>query len=170
MRFSKLLMTWNIIRGQEQAYVAFHAKEFVPGLMAFGLHPVDSWFTMYGEGPQVVVGCDRLRQGGVAEAIKGGVQQHPGIVAGKRPSCAIGAVVAWRQADDEQWSLRIPERRHRPREIIRLRTTAIREKACQARAGAAFEQRRRGSHHALLFHRFEQGQRLPVGRLGLHSF
>lgn len=56
MRFSKLLMTWNIIRGQEQAYVAFHAKEFVPGLMAFGLHPVDSWFTMYGEGPQVIVG------------------------------------------------------------------------------------------------------------------
>ena len=56
MQLMKLLMTWDILPGQEQAYVDFNAKVFVPQLMKFGLRPVDSWFTLYGDAPQVTVG------------------------------------------------------------------------------------------------------------------
>lgn len=56
MQLTKLLMTWDIIPGQEQAYVDFNARVFVPQLMRFGLRPVDSWFTLYGNAPQVTVG------------------------------------------------------------------------------------------------------------------
>ncbi|MFQ5459371.1 MAG: hypothetical protein ACE5EL_01115 [Anaerolineae bacterium] len=52
----KLLMTWDIVPGQEQDYFEFNAKEFVPRLMDLGLHPTDSWFTLFGEAPQVCVG------------------------------------------------------------------------------------------------------------------
>jgi len=56
MQLMKLLMTWDIIQGQEQAYIDFNARVFVPQLMKFGLRPVDSWFTLYGNAPQVTVG------------------------------------------------------------------------------------------------------------------
>ena len=56
MQLMKLLMTWDIVPGQEQAYVDFNARVFVPQLMKFGLRPVDSWFTLYGNAPQVTVG------------------------------------------------------------------------------------------------------------------
>lgn len=56
MQLTKLLMTWNIIPGQERAYIEFNAKEFVPRLMKMGLHPMDSWYTLYGNAPQVTVG------------------------------------------------------------------------------------------------------------------
>lgn len=60
MQLMKLLMTWNIIPGREQAYIEFNAKIFVPQLMQFGLQPMDSWFTLFGDVPQVTVGwvCD----------------------------------------------------------------------------------------------------------------
>ena len=56
MQLVKLLMTWNIIPGREQAYIEFNAKVFVPQLMQFGLQPMDSWFTLWGDVPQVTVG------------------------------------------------------------------------------------------------------------------
>ncbi len=56
MQLTKLLMTWNILPGQEREYIDFNAKEFVPRLMKLGLRPVDSWFTLYGDAPQVSVG------------------------------------------------------------------------------------------------------------------
>ncbi len=56
MQLMKLLMTWNIIPGQERAYIEFNAKEFVPRLMKMGLQPMDSWYTIYGDVPQVTVG------------------------------------------------------------------------------------------------------------------
>jgi hypothetical protein len=56
MQLTKLLMTWDIIPGQEQAYIDFNAREFVPRLMKMGLQPMDSWFTLYGDAPQVTVG------------------------------------------------------------------------------------------------------------------
>jgi hypothetical protein len=52
----KLLMTWDIVPGREQAYFEFNAKEFVPRLMRMGLRPTDSWFTLFGDAPQVSVG------------------------------------------------------------------------------------------------------------------
>ena len=73
MQLMKLLMTWDIVPGQEQAYVDFNAKVFVPQLMKFGLRPVDSWFTLYGEAPQVTVGwvtddVDVIRRAVASEA------------------------------------------------------------------------------------------------------
>lgn len=67
MPLYKLLMTWNIIPGQEQAYVEFNNDEFVPRLLKLGLQPMDSWFTIFGEVPQISVGwvsddADLLRQ------------------------------------------------------------------------------------------------------------
>lgn len=56
MQLMKLLMTWNIIPGREKAYIKFNGDEWVPQLMEFGLRPVDSWFTLYGQAPQVTVG------------------------------------------------------------------------------------------------------------------
>ena len=56
MQLTKLLMTWNIIPGQERAYIEFNAREFVPRLMKMGLHPMDAWYTLYGDAPQVSVG------------------------------------------------------------------------------------------------------------------
>ena len=56
MQLMKLLMTWNIIPGQEPAYIEFNAKEFVPRLMKMGLQPMDSRYTIYGDVPQVTVG------------------------------------------------------------------------------------------------------------------
>ena len=56
MQLVKLLMTWDILPGQEQAYIDFNAREFVPRLMKLGLQPMDSWYTLYGDAPQVTVG------------------------------------------------------------------------------------------------------------------
>ena len=56
MQLMKLLMTWDIRPGQEQAYIDYNAREFVPRLMKLGLRPMDSWFTLYGDAPQVCVG------------------------------------------------------------------------------------------------------------------
>ena len=53
---TKLLMTWDIVPGKEQAYFEFNSKEFVPRLMQLGLRPTDSWFTLFGDAPQVNVG------------------------------------------------------------------------------------------------------------------
>ncbi len=56
MQAAKLLMTWDIRPGQDQAYLEFNAKEFVPRLMKMGLQPMDSWYTLYGRGPKFTVG------------------------------------------------------------------------------------------------------------------
>ncbi len=56
MGLMKLLMTWDILPGREQEYVEFNAREFVPLLIKLGLRPTDSWFTLYGDAPQVTVG------------------------------------------------------------------------------------------------------------------
>ncbi len=53
----KLLMTWDILPGQEQEYFEFVVREFIPGLQHLGLEPTDAWFTMYGaDQPQILVG------------------------------------------------------------------------------------------------------------------
>jgi len=47
-------MTWNIVNGREQEYFEFVVREFVPGMQRLGLQPSQAWFTMYGEGPQMI--------------------------------------------------------------------------------------------------------------------
>ena len=52
----KLLMTWDLKPGHEPEYVEFIMREFGPAMVKMGLQPTDAWYTVYGEGPQVLAG------------------------------------------------------------------------------------------------------------------
>ena len=55
----KLLMTWDILPGQEQEYFEFVVRDFIPGMQRLGLEPTDAWFTMYGDDqPQILAGAE----------------------------------------------------------------------------------------------------------------
>ena len=50
----KLLMSWDILPGKEQTYFEFAMKTFAPELMKMGWQPTEAWYTLYGEGPQIM--------------------------------------------------------------------------------------------------------------------
>lgn len=50
----KLLMNWDIRPGQEQTYFEFAMQTFAPALMKMGWQPTEAWYTLYGEGPQIM--------------------------------------------------------------------------------------------------------------------
>ena len=52
----KLLMSWNIRPGQEEAYFEFVVREFGPELLKLGVRPTDAWYTQYGDRPQILTG------------------------------------------------------------------------------------------------------------------
>lgn len=52
----KLLMTWDIKPGRESEYLDFIVREFGPAMVQAGLQPTDAWYTIYGDGPQVLAG------------------------------------------------------------------------------------------------------------------
>jgi len=52
----KLLMTWDIKPGRETAYLDFVTSEFAPGLVRLGIELVEGWYTVYGDGPQILMG------------------------------------------------------------------------------------------------------------------
>jgi hypothetical protein len=52
----KLLMSWDIQPGMDAEYFEFIVREFAPGITHIGLQPTEAWFTIYGEGPQVLAG------------------------------------------------------------------------------------------------------------------
>jgi hypothetical protein len=60
----KLLMSWNIRPGHEDEYFEFVIQEFGPGLIKLGVRPTDSWYTQYGDRPQILTG-------GVVEDLEG---------------------------------------------------------------------------------------------------
>jgi hypothetical protein len=51
----KLLMTWDIHPNREQEYFEFVIRDFIPEIKQLGIRPVDAWYTMYGEQPQIMV-------------------------------------------------------------------------------------------------------------------
>ncbi|HEY63212.1 MAG TPA: hypothetical protein G4O02_01455 [Caldilineae bacterium] len=53
----KLLMSWDIKPGREQSYFEFVVREFAPGLMRLGLQPTEQWYTLFGDGPQMLTGA-----------------------------------------------------------------------------------------------------------------
>jgi hypothetical protein len=61
----KLLMSWDIRPGQETEYFEFVVREFAPGIriMRLGIQPTEAWYTVYGNGPQILTG-------GVAEDLQ----------------------------------------------------------------------------------------------------
>lgn len=52
----KLLMSWDIKTGREQPYFEFIVREFAPKMMRLGLQPTEAWYTVYGQGPQILTG------------------------------------------------------------------------------------------------------------------
>lgn len=51
----KLIMTWDIQEGHEQAYIEFAVGELSPALNALGLQIREVWYTQAGNGPEMVV-------------------------------------------------------------------------------------------------------------------
>lgn len=47
-------MKWDIKVGREQPYFEFVMREFAPGLMQLGIEPAEVWYTIYGNGPQML--------------------------------------------------------------------------------------------------------------------
>ncbi|GAB4436288.1 MAG: hypothetical protein Kow00120_03360 [Anaerolineae bacterium] len=50
----KLLMTWDIQQGRDQEYFEFLVREWVPGITRLGMQPTESWYTQYGDCPQIM--------------------------------------------------------------------------------------------------------------------
>ncbi|MBI3243726.1 MAG: hypothetical protein HYZ49_15685 [Chloroflexi bacterium] len=50
----KLLMSWDIKAGVEQEYFEFVVREFVPGITRLGIQPIEAWYTVYGNSPQIL--------------------------------------------------------------------------------------------------------------------
>ncbi len=51
----KLLMSWDILPNREQEYFEFVISDFIPEIKQLGISPVDAWYTMYGNQPQIMV-------------------------------------------------------------------------------------------------------------------
>jgi hypothetical protein len=51
----KVIMTWDIQESKEKEYIEFAVNELSPTLGALGLQISDVWYTMYGNGPEMVV-------------------------------------------------------------------------------------------------------------------
>jgi hypothetical protein len=47
-------MSWDILPGKEQTYFEFAMKTFAPELMKMGWQPTEAWYTLYGDGPQIM--------------------------------------------------------------------------------------------------------------------
>ncbi len=50
----KLIMSWNIKTEEEPAYFEFMVQEFAPRIMKLGMRPTEAWYTVYGQGPQII--------------------------------------------------------------------------------------------------------------------
>ncbi|NQS91731.1 MAG: hypothetical protein HQ574_04920 [Chloroflexi bacterium] len=58
----KLLMTWDILPDKEQEYFEFVISDFLPEIKQLGISPVDAWYTMYGDEPQIMVAAKTQSQ------------------------------------------------------------------------------------------------------------
>lgn len=52
----KVVMTWDLKRGNEQEYFEFVVSEYLPKVNQLGLVLTDAWLTAYGERPAMLVG------------------------------------------------------------------------------------------------------------------
>ena len=52
----KLLMSWDLKPGSESDYFDFSVREFIPGIMKLGIQPTEAWYTIFGDGPQILTG------------------------------------------------------------------------------------------------------------------
>lgn len=52
----KILMTWNVQQGQEEAYLQYITQEFPAAMLEEHLQPTEAWYTVYGDWPEVTMG------------------------------------------------------------------------------------------------------------------
>jgi hypothetical protein len=52
----RLILTYDILPGRDQDYFEFLVRELAPGLSKLGLEPTESWYTMYGKRPTILLG------------------------------------------------------------------------------------------------------------------
>jgi hypothetical protein len=52
----KLLMSWDLKPGSESDYFEFSVREFIPGILKLGIQPTEAWYTIFGDGPQILTG------------------------------------------------------------------------------------------------------------------
>jgi hypothetical protein len=50
-------MSWDIKPGSESDYFEFVVREFAPGIMKLGVQPTEAWYTVFGDGPQILTGA-----------------------------------------------------------------------------------------------------------------
>jgi hypothetical protein len=68
----KLILTWDILPGQEQEYFEFVVRDFIPGLQKLGMEPSDAWFTMYGDQPQIMASAQMPDKNSLETALNSG--------------------------------------------------------------------------------------------------
>lgn len=51
----RLVFSWNIKSDAETAYFEFIVQEFAPKIIKMGIRPTEAWYTVYGEGPQIIM-------------------------------------------------------------------------------------------------------------------
>ncbi len=52
---TRLVFSWNIKADAETAYFEFVVQELAPKLVKLGIRPTEAWYTVYGEGPQIIM-------------------------------------------------------------------------------------------------------------------
>jgi hypothetical protein len=52
---TKLILCWDVLPDQSEAFFEFNQRRFVPGLRDLGIEPTDAWFTQYGDYPKFLV-------------------------------------------------------------------------------------------------------------------
>jgi len=51
----RLVFSWNIKSDAEPSYFEFIVQEFAPKMIKMGIRPTEVWYTVYGEGPQIIM-------------------------------------------------------------------------------------------------------------------
>jgi hypothetical protein len=52
----RVILTYDILPGRDQEYFEFLIRELTPGLSKLGLEPIESWYTVYGKHPTILLG------------------------------------------------------------------------------------------------------------------
>lgn len=72
----KLLMSWDILPNREQEYFEFVISDFIPEIKQLGIRPVNVWYTMYGDQPQIMVAAKTQSQASLNVAMASKEWQH----------------------------------------------------------------------------------------------
>jgi len=65
----KLVMSWNIKSDEEPAYFEFVVQEFAPRILKLGVRPTEAWYTVYGQGPQIITVGEAVDRAALDQAL-----------------------------------------------------------------------------------------------------